>query len=67
MRTLNMGRCHCCGMYCKPTEYHPYAACMMFKLCKDSDEVRANLQAVIDHGAALSRSAGQEKKENPHG
>lgn len=50
--------CDFCGMPCEPREYHPYAACLMFKACGDSKVVRANLQAVIDHGA--SPAASQE-------
>ncbi|GKS92757.1 hypothetical protein [Acidovorax sp. SUPP2539] len=38
--------CGECGMPCLPAEYHPYAACLMFKACHNSDTVRANLDAV---------------------
>lgn len=38
--------CMECGMICKPSEYHPYAACLMFKACHNGDTVRGNLQAV---------------------
>ena len=38
--------CQECGMFCGPLEYHPYAACLMFKACHDGDAVRGNLQAV---------------------
>lgn len=37
-----------CGMMCEAVEYHPYAACLMFKQCLNSETVRANLQAVRD-------------------
>jgi hypothetical protein len=40
-----------------PTEYHPYAACLMFKQCHDSYTVRANLRAVLHHGAEIERYA----------
>jgi hypothetical protein len=33
-------------MPCTPDEYHPYAACLMFKACHNSETVRANLEAV---------------------
>lgn len=33
-------------MQCTPGEYHPYAACLMFRACGDSTVVRANLDAV---------------------
>jgi hypothetical protein len=42
--------CGDCGMPCEPGEYHPFAACLMFKACHQSDVVRANLQFVVDHG-----------------
>jgi len=38
-----MNACHECGMVCHPNEYHPYAACLMFRGCHDADTVRANL------------------------
>lgn len=38
--------CGDCGMPCAPGEYHPYAACLMFKACHNSETVRANLQAL---------------------
>ena len=38
--------CDFCGMPCTPNEYHPYAACLMFKACHNSGTVRANLDAV---------------------
>lgn len=43
--------CPCaeCGMVCEPGEYHPYAACLMFKACQNSATVRANLEAVKRH------------------
>ena len=42
--------CGDCGMPCASSEYHPYAACLMFKHCRDSETVRANLQAVRQQG-----------------
>ena len=38
--------CAECGMPCDLNEYHPYAACLMFKACKNSYTVRENLQAI---------------------
>jgi hypothetical protein len=38
--------CQECGMPCTATEFHPFAACLMFKGCHDSDKVRANLAAL---------------------
>lgn len=38
--------CGTCGMPCTPGEYHPYAACLMFKACHNSETVRTNLEAV---------------------
>lgn len=44
--------CAECGMWVTPGEYHPYAACLMFKACHNSETVRTNLAAVLEHGAA---------------
>lgn len=38
--------CGECGMPCRPDEYHPFAACLMFKACHNSETVRANLEAL---------------------
>lgn len=43
--------CADCGMAVSPGEYHPFAACLMFKACHDGDQVRANLDAVRNHSA----------------
>jgi len=44
--------CQQCGMACnEPTEYHPYAACLMFWGCNDGDIVRANLAEVIEYAS----------------
>lgn len=47
-----LSRCAECGMHVRPREYHPFAACLMFKACHDSDTVRASLAAVQEHGRA---------------
>lgn len=40
-------KCGHCGMVLKDwNEYHPYAACLMFKACGDGKVVRDNLAAV---------------------
>lgn len=46
-----MDHCAHCGMtVAVPSEYHPYAACLMFNACHDSEVVRANLIGVIEYG-----------------
>jgi len=53
---------HCaeCGMRLKRGgEYHPYAACLMFKACFSTETVRRNLQAVVEHGKDLQRREGE--------
>ena len=45
-----MTDCKECGMPVEDGEYHPYAACLMFKGCHNSDVVQANLDAVVAHG-----------------
>lgn len=52
--------CHACGMPCG-NEYHPYAACLMFKQCGSRDEVEANLAAVAEYGAASERTRVREE------
>jgi hypothetical protein len=47
--------CGTCKMPVGPSEYHPYAACLMFMFCNDAERVRANLWAVVDYGRKLER------------
>lgn len=43
--------CRECGMTMEaPGEYHPYAACLMFKQSGSCTTVRANLKAVVEYG-----------------
>jgi len=51
--------CGTCGMPCTPGEYHPYAACLMFKACHDSETVRANLEAVRGAPQPTQAQAGE--------
>ena len=53
----DMPACGDCGMPCKPGEYHPYAACLMFKACHNSETVRANLEAVAEQRTRAMREA----------
>lgn len=50
--------CGTCGMPCTPGEYHPYAACLMFKACHNSETVRANLEAVRATSQPTQAQAG---------
>lgn len=60
--------CACCGMLCSPLEFHPYAACLMFKACQNGNTVRANLEFVVRYGKdqAQQREA-QESASNGNG
>lgn len=40
-----------------PNHYHPYAACLMFRQCKDSSQVEAYLKEVMEHGRLKERDA----------
>lgn len=52
--------CEECGMACEPREFHPFAACLLFKQTKDAAAVRANLAAVIEYGRQLAASDSAE-------
>lgn len=49
--------CMCCGMSVAVGEYHPYAACLMFKASGNDREVRAQLRAVIAYGRKEAANA----------
>lgn len=53
--------CAECGMIVKLGEYHPYAACLMFKSCKDEQTVRANLQAITTQWQAIGERTATAK------
>lgn len=67
-----MTHCAECGMPIEnPGEYHPYAACLMYRGCNDSKTVRDNLRAVCNdayewgsvlggHAAFKSTSKGEQ-------
>ena len=48
--------CQECGMSVEPGQYHPLAACLMFKQSGRSTTAEANLQAVREFGAAGERT-----------
>ena len=58
MTDAGCARCAECGMRCNADEYHPYAACLMFKQCHNSETVRTNLEAVRSDTYHQGRVAG---------
>ena len=54
------GKCSECGMSCLWGDYHPYAACLMFKQCHNSETVLANLR----HVQAVARMGAIEEASN---
>ncbi len=51
-----MDKCHNCGMpVAHPAEFHPYAACLMFQACRNSETVMANLGYVVRYGMICER------------
>ena len=50
-------------MSVKLGEYHPYAACLMFRGCRSSDTVRANLKMVTDSYYAAGMVEGRRRHE----
>jgi hypothetical protein len=55
--------CAECGMVLSsPNEYHPYAACLMYKGCKDENTVRLNLLAVLHYGSGPTDDLRQQAR-----
>lgn len=53
-----MNTCQECGMVVKTAnEYHPYAACLLFRACGNGDEVRAHLAAILQAATRDAPSA----------
>lgn len=42
--------CQECGMPVDTGEYHPYAACLIFKGCNDAETARANMSVLQKNG-----------------
>lgn len=59
--------CAECGMPVTSDEYHPYAACLMFKACHNSETVKANLDAVLAQGRADMHDKVMEEWNKPPG
>jgi hypothetical protein len=54
--------CAQCGMSLEGSgDYHPYAACLMYAACGDSQTVQANLMDVYRHGAESASKPGDEQ------
>ena len=53
MKRINTN-CAECGMPCDTREFHPFAACLMFKQTKDARLVRSNLEFVLEQGRKQS-------------
>lgn len=54
--------CQECGMLVRLGEYHPFAACLMFKGCQNSSTVRANLEAITSEWQAIGRRAAEHER-----
>lgn len=55
--------CQECGMPVQLGEYHPFAACLMFKGCKDPSVVRANINAICKEWKRIGCTEGEHKHE----
>ena len=54
--------CRECGMHLHDaSEYHPYAACLMYKACGDRPTVLANLNAVLEAGKSQVSASTESK------
>lgn len=51
--------CQECGMPVQLGEYHPFAACLMFKGSGDAGVVRVHLQMITSQWFAMGKREGQ--------
>ncbi|HEX5704914.1 MAG TPA: hypothetical protein VFX97_17075 [Pyrinomonadaceae bacterium] len=51
-----MNGCGECGMLVDAQEYHPYAACVMYRQLGQAEKVNSNLRAVVLHGVDMERA-----------
>jgi len=62
MADVELLPCGECGMPCRAGEYHPFAACLMFKACHNSETVRANLAPLQAEIEALRAEVAEWKR-----
>lgn len=55
-----------CGMAVRLHEYHPFAACVLFKAFRDGDRVRLNLRAVMNATADYDPNTLLQRREPDH-
>ena len=55
-----MDYCYHCGMQVRAGEYHPFAACLMFKGCGDREVVQANLKSVTEQWKGIGERKYQK-------
>ncbi len=60
---MQIHECTECGMTVNKSEYHPYAACLMFKSSKSSRTVRSSLRAVKKHAIKDEATLRQAAKD----
>ena len=63
---LGLHTCQECGMQTEIAAYHPYAACLMFKACHNSETVQVNLDSVVAHGYQNAYEAMTPEIQRPN-
>lgn len=61
MRKKTLPACAECGMIVQLGEYHPFAACLMYKGCKDENTVRENIKSITTQWTALGERQATHK------
>ncbi|MDY0071858.1 MAG: hypothetical protein RBR77_04330 [Thauera sp.] len=56
--------CQECGMPVQLGEYHPFAACLMFKACRNGKMVRDNLEYVTKSWFDMGKREGEQRAAN---
>jgi len=54
--------CAECGMPVRLGEYHPFAACLMFKGCHNGETVRKNLEAITYEWKGIGRREHEHER-----
>ena len=60
-KTTPLPACAECGMIVTLGEYHPFAACLMYKGCKDENTVRENIKTITAQWTALGNREAKAK------
>jgi hypothetical protein len=63
---IEFDKCAECHMLVSPSEYHPYAACVLYKQLGQADKVKSCLDSIIEYATRSQLKDGGAGRGCPH-